>query len=170
MKRFTSLLTIAFTVATACTGGESDGAAQADAQPTADNVVIQGTPAGGMEDWARDIQTGIRDLAAAATRNSQEAQREALDLYVSRQEYLELYWGPAGRLLPAGGEALGQAVLDAETGFHELLTLLTASPVDSARVSERVDTVTARLERVLATARTVNATMVPPGNPAATIE
>jgi hypothetical protein len=170
MKPLSFLIAVAFTATAGCAGAEGNTEGEGEAAPAADSILIQGTPAGGLEDWARDIQEGLRELPAEVGRDAQAAQREALDLYVSRQEYIELYWGPSGRLLPEGGTGLGQAVLDAETGFHELLTLLTASPVDSARVSERVDTVTARLNRVLETARTLNVTMIPPGNPPATNE
>jgi hypothetical protein len=164
-----SLAICALAGATACSGSDGDATARENAVPAASQL-IQGTPAGGISDWARDIQNGLRDLEEHAAQDAQAAQREALDLYVGRQEYIELYWGPSGRLLPAGGESLGEAVLHAETGFHELLQLLAASPIDTSRIRERVDTVTVRLERVLAAARSANATMIPPGNRPATLE
>lgn len=113
--------------------------------------VIPGTPAGGLRDWVTDIRRGTADLPARAAVAPGEAQRQALELYIGRQEYIELYYGPGGRR--AAGEALGAAVEEAEARFHELLQLLGTPRPDPSRVSESVAALAAQLERVVVEAR-----------------
>jgi hypothetical protein len=126
---------------------------------------VANTPPGGLEDWVDEITTGTKDLAVRAASDPQGAQRAALDLYVSRQEYIEMYWGPTRPLHPGGGNALGEAVLSAEQQFHDLLLALAVPPVDTAKVRLATDSLAARLARVVQIARQSGATMIPPGNP-----
>ncbi len=145
----------------------SAGAAPSEARTSAvappGTGLIQGTPAGGLEDWTREIKEGTRALTAQATTNAAAAQRRALDLYVGRQEYIEMYWGPQGRL-KAATPALGASVLSAETAFHDLLQLLAFPPVDTMKMRTSVDTLALRMDRVLSEAKQANVPLMPPGN------
>ncbi len=137
-------------------GGGEAAAKEAGAEPAA----IPGTPAGGLADWVAEIRRGIADLPARAGAEPGEAQRRALDLYIGRQEYIELYYGPGGRL--TSGEALGPAVKEAEARFHELMRMLGAAPAaDSARVAAAVEALVAQLDRVVEEARAAGVSLAP---------
>ena len=127
-----ALFAFAFSLA-ACEKADQPeaGAAQAAASTTG---LIQGTPAGDLDTWVNDIVTGIEPLAAEAKTDGASAQSKALNLYVTRQEYIEMYYGPGGRL-KASAE-LGAAIEDAETRFHELMKLLGTKPVDVPAVEK----------------------------------
>ncbi len=76
------------------------------------------------------------------------AQEQALDMYVGRQEYIEMYYGPGGRL--GAGSGLGEAVVEAEERFHALMQLLASSePPTSARVAAVRDSLSAQYDVVL---------------------
>ena len=127
---------------------------------------IANTPPGGLEDWVRDITVGLQDVPTRVATDAAGAQRQALDLYIGRQEFIEMYWGPGRSLHPSGDPALGEAVLSAETKFHELLQLLAVQPVDTVRVRVEVDSLSGRLARVIELAKASQAVMVPPGKSA----
>jgi len=167
-RAFTMAAVIACAVGYAC--GERGGAREAVADTagagSAPAGVAAGTPPGGLEDWVDEITAGTKELSVHAAADPQAAQRTALDLYVSRQEYIEMYWGPARPLHPPGGRELGEAVLSAEQQFHDLLLVLAVPPVDTTKVRMATDSLAARLARVVQVARSSGATMIPPGNPA----
>jgi len=167
----------AFTFALACAadappGGDAtaasmeqheDSLAEAadDAAPAVGEI-----PAGGLEDWIADVRRGLERLPAAAAADPAGAQHAALDLYVGRQEYIELFYGPRGRL--TAGETLGPAVERAEERFHELLLLLGGSePPDSAQVRKAVAAVEAEYDRVLEEAVRAGVPLMPASAPAA---
>lgn len=129
--------------------------------------LIEGTPPGGLVDWVADIEAGMPPTMAELSANWGAMQRALLDLYVGRQEYLEMYWGPAGRLQGEGGAALGTAVLDLETAFHELLQAFSAQPMDTVRVAAAVGVIRERTRDVLRVAPESGLALVPPGNPPA---
>lgn len=148
-------------------GTESPGAAATTPAGTPEGL-IAGTPPGGLEDWVADIREGTAGLTERALTEGPAAQRVALDLYIGRQEYIEMYYGPGGRLHPAGATELGETVLAAEQEFHDLLQRLAVQPPDTAAIRLGVDSLGARLERVVRLAKAAGATLVPPGNPPAT--
>lgn len=96
--------------------------------------LIQGTPEGDLDRWVEDIITGIAPLPEEAKTDGAAAQGKALNLYVTRQEYIEMYYGPGGRL-KASAE-LGTLIEDAEARFHDLMKLLGTKPVDVAAVEK----------------------------------
>jgi hypothetical protein len=114
------------------TGGSAPAGA-GDPEPS-EGFRMEGTPAGGLETWLAAITTGMPTSGSALTSDWQAQHRQLLELYIGKQEYVEMYWGPNGRLQGEGGVALGQAVLDLETAFHEVLQRLVAVPLDTAGV------------------------------------
>jgi hypothetical protein len=157
-------------VALACEAAVPAGSAD---EPGLDSLgagpsgVIAGTPPGGLEDWVAAIREGLAGLPGVVAADTAGALQRALDLYVGRQEFIELYWGPSGRL---SGDAvgLGASVLEAESRFHELLQLLAAPPVDTATVRGKTAELFAQLDRVLVEARQAGVVLIPPGNALAT--
>ena len=113
-------------------------AAPANTAPqAAPNALIPGTPPGDLDAWVREIRAGIAALPAAVAQDPAAAQRTALDLYVTRQEYLEMYYGVDGRLKQS--EELAAAVETAEERFHELLKLFTTPQPATAPIQAAVD-------------------------------
>ena len=98
--------------------------------PAAGTGLVAGTPEGDLEEWIADVQNGLETAAQQATGNSAEMHRRVLDLYVSRQEYIEMYYGPGGRLMPT--PQLADAVKLAETRFHEVMRLTGTTPPAAA--------------------------------------
>jgi hypothetical protein len=139
---------------------EAGGVAPAEA-------LIPGTPAGGLRDWIAEIREGTTGIEAAAVEDATQAQRRALDLYVGRQEYLELYYGTNGRLSSGVAVELGSAIMENEARFHELLQLLAVTPPDTAAIRAKRDELHAQLDRVLEEAGKVSIPLTPPGNAAA---
>jgi high-affinity iron transporter len=136
----------------ACERAESPEPAQvAEAAPTpaAQTGLIAGTPDGDLDTWVGDIRRGIAPLTEQARTDGGAAQRKALDLYVTRQEYIEMYYGAGGRL-KASAE-LGVEVEAAETRFHELMKLLGAQTVDVPAVEKAVAALDAQQAKVLET-------------------
>jgi hypothetical protein len=118
-----------------------------------------GTPAGALPDWITEVKKGIADLPALSQKDPAGAQKRALDLYLTRQEYIEMYWSAAR--LPTT-PALSQAVKDAETRFHELLGLVgPSSKAGRARVKAAVKALDAQYDVVLREARRGNVKMNP---------
>jgi FTR1 family protein len=108
---------------------------------------IPGTPEGDLDVWVADIRTGIAPLPTQARADGGAAQRKALDLYVTRQEYIEMYYGPGGRL--KASSTLGAEIETAETRFHDLMKLLGAQPVDAAAVDQAVAALDVQQAKVL---------------------
>ncbi|HEX6559153.1 MAG TPA: hypothetical protein VF021_06805 [Longimicrobiales bacterium] len=93
--------------------------------------IIPGTPEGDLGDWVHDIRSGIARLPALAATDAPAAQRAAIELYVSRQEYNEMYYGLEGRNRVS--DELSHAIETAEERFHTLMKLLgTKDPAQSA--------------------------------------
>jgi hypothetical protein len=107
------------------------------ANAPARNGLIPGTPPGDLGDWVHDIRQGIATLPDRAAKDAAAAQRGALDLYVTRQEYSEMYYGVDGRIRSSA--ELATAIETAEARFHELLKLLTASNPEIDAVQSAVD-------------------------------
>ena len=124
------LLLAGVTFATSCQGRDArpaaaesrsgTGAALPATPSSAPTRLAAGTPAGGLRAWIGDVRRGLDGVAATAAVDPERASRTALDLYLTRQEYIEMYWGTAGRL--SRGAELGPAVKEAETRFHLLLS------------------------------------------------
>jgi hypothetical protein len=120
---------------------------------------LEGTPEGNLTDWVADMKAGLDTVVTVAARDRAGAQRAVLDAYVNRQEWLERYYGRYGSLQEDTTSALGDAVMDAEARFHDLLTLVSAETVDTAQLTGAVAAVNAELDRVLEEA---GRTEVPP--------
>jgi hypothetical protein len=118
-----------------------------------------GTPAGALPEWIAEIKKGIARLPEQAEKDPAGAQKVAMDLYLTRQEYIEMYWSAAR--LPTT-PALSQAVKDAETRFHEVLGLVgPSSKANRAQVSAAVKALDAQYDVVLREARSAHVKMNP---------
>jgi hypothetical protein len=122
-----ALFLLAATTA-ACDAPAQQKAVAADA-PTTSTIsmphnggLIPGTPEGDLADWVKDIRKGIADVPALTKTNPAEAQKKALDLYVTRQEYAEMYYGVDGR--NKASVELSEAIETAEERFHVVMQLL----------------------------------------------
>src|SRR5688572_1665965 len=115
---------------------EAEGAPPVSSAPGAGPTtgLIAGTPPGGLTQWVEEIRAGTSGLPELAITDPAAAQKKALDMYIGRQEYIEMYWGEGGRLTK--GSELGIAVKTAEDRFHELMQALpgSAGKVDSDKV------------------------------------
>lgn len=144
----------------ACGGAGTDGsgddaalgeeaAAEASHESDDGTLAADGIPAGGIRQWVDDIRAGLDEVRVdpAASRS------RVIDLYVGRQEYIEMYYGPNGELTGADHPELAEAVRDQETLFHELMGLTGAAEVDAATVEAKVREIEAQTGRVMALAR-----------------
>lgn len=96
--------------------------------------LIPGTPDGDLGAWVSNIRAGLAEVRKLAATDATAAQRKALDLYVTRQEYAEMYYGIDGRARAT--EELAQAIETAEERFHDLMKLLgTPKPATDAVVA-----------------------------------
>jgi FTR1 family protein len=141
--------------ATACRQSDSTetktpqvAAAEPVTTPAAGGL-IAGTPEGDLDQWVSDIRLGIAPLPKQARTDVAGAGRKATELYVSRQEYIEMYYGAGGRLKASA--ALGVEVETAETRFHELMKLLITPPVAVSAVEQAVKALDAQQAKVLKT-------------------
>jgi hypothetical protein len=118
--------------ATACKAETqpASGHAEAAAGAPSDTTLIKGTPDGDLETWLGDMKSALTQVRDSLDANRAEAHKRVLDLYVSRQEYAEMYYGPGGRMQPE--PALADAVKMNETRFHELMRLTGSVPPASA--------------------------------------
>ena len=105
---------------------DSSALAVQPASPAADSGLIRGTPPGDLENWVADMRAGLDTAAAEVKTDRAAAQKRVVDLYASRQEYSEMYYGENGRMGPT--PELAESIKTAETRFHELMALLMASP------------------------------------------
>ena len=171
--RFSLILAAAAIVAGACTSTDATPEASEAPDPAPSRApsaagaegLVAGTPPGGLEDWVSQVAEGMSGVNEQLGSDVQAAQRTALELYVTRQEYIEMYWGAQGRLGGAGTERLSELVLSAEDAFHDLLQKLSVEPVEGAEVRAITDSINARLGRVVAEAHASGVLLVPPGNP-----
>lgn len=109
---------------------------------------IEGTPPGDLDTWLTDIERGMDSALAAMDSGWVPAQRALLELYVGRQEYLEMYWGPSGRLQGEGGAELGERIVELESAFHELLQAFVSQPLDAERLERARGAVKSRIAEV----------------------
>lgn len=128
IMRLTAALILCAAAASAACNGPADRDAVAATGTPAKAVSVPNdgllplTPPGDLGDWVNDIREGIAKLPAQARTDAPAAQRAAIQLYVSRQEYDEMYYGVDGRVkAPA---QLGHEIETAEERFHELMRLL----------------------------------------------
>ena len=114
---------------------------------TTDTTLIPNTPPGDLEDWVACMRAGLDTVATEIKTDHAAAQKRVIDLYVSRQEYAEQYYGPGGRMGPTPD--LAESIKTAEDRFHELMTLTNAStpPAESA-VQTAIKNVQDQLARV----------------------
>lgn len=90
-----------------------------------------------------------------------EAREAALEMYLARQEYIEMYYGAGGRY--EAGEAVAAAVDRSEERFHELTQLLMASPAAEAeRVRAAAEAVVAAHGEVVERVREAGVPLTPP--------
>lgn len=142
MRFALTVILIATTISSACNTPENQEAKAASHEKASGASItmpnqgglIPGTPEGDLGDWVKDIRRGLDDVADIAKTDVAGAQKKTLDLYVTRQEYAEMYYGVDGRAKAT--EELAQAIETAEERFHELMKLLgTATPQPSAVVA-----------------------------------
>lgn len=139
---------------------ESTGEAGGAATPVrADTGLIQNTPEGGVLDWVADIQAGLDSIPAVAARDPAAAQSQVLNLYVTRQEYLEMYYGPGGRLEVSG--ALAGTIEAAESRFHALMQELAGEAPDPATIMALTDSLSAQVAEVRGAAEALGRELTP---------
>ena len=107
-----------------------------------DGGIIPGTPAGDLADWVKDIRKGLDDIPALTRQNPADAQKKALDLYITRQEYAEMYYGLDGR--NKASEELSAAIETAEQRFHVVMQLLAQKTPAQDAVETAVDSLDAQ--------------------------
>lgn len=155
----------------ACGGAADapDGAAGADelapaagAEATAAVERLPGTPEGGLRDWVGEIRQGVEGLSALAAENPDSAEKVVITYYVGRQEWLERYWGTYGLFTQEVDPELGQAVMDAEAAFHELLTLVSEGGATAEQVDAAVAALHDEMEVVLTRAGETEVPLHPP--------
>jgi hypothetical protein len=118
---------------------------------TADEAAIEliaGTPDGDLEQWVADMQRGLETMRSSLSGDRSALQRQVLDFYVGRQEYLEMYYGAGGRMSPTAG--LATAVKSAEDRFHVLIQMTGSStPAEEVDLKRAIDALDAQLKIVL---------------------
>jgi hypothetical protein len=107
-----------------------------------DGGLIPGTPAGDLADWVKDIRNGLDEIPALTKQNPADAQKKALDLYITRQEYAEMYYGLDGR--NKASEELSAAIETAEERFHVVMQLLAQTAPAQDAVESAVDSLDAQ--------------------------
>jgi hypothetical protein len=74
-------------------------------------------------------------------------QKRVIDIYVTRQEFAEQYYGPGGRMGPT--PELAESIKTAEDRFHELMLLTNANPpAAEPAIRAAIDKVQQQLARV----------------------
>ena len=142
MNNAVYLILFAAALSTACDAPEAHQAAAAatatlPANHPAKSGLIPGTPPGDLGDWVADIRTGIAGIPQTMRGDAAAAQRAALDLYITRQEYAEMYYGVDGRM--GASDDLAAAIETAEERFHELLKLLAGPNASVDAVNSAVE-------------------------------
>ena len=136
------------------------GDATADeSAPSTPSGLIQNTPEGGVLDWVSDIDAGLDSVPELVGSDPSAAQGAVLNLYVMRQEYLEMYYGPGGRL--EATPELAAAIDGNENRFHALMTELAKEAPDSGTVVALTDSLAAQTGRVRAAAEAVGRELSP---------
>lgn len=144
---------------------QAAGAQRAGGTPAAaggsgeESGLIHNTPEGGLLDWVADIDAGLDTVAVLVGTDPAGAQSQVLNLYVMRQEYLEMYYGPGGRL--EATPELADAIEANEARFHALMQELAREAPDSARVVALADSLSGQVSRVRAAAEAVGRELTP---------
>jgi FTR1 family protein len=139
-----------------------EAAEPASEQPAETSGRAAGTPDGGLVDWIDDIRATLVELP---TDSPMVARQQVLDVYIGRQEFIELYYGPGGRLAPRA--ELVATVEEAEARFHTLMQRLGEDPPPQpTEVDSLVNELDAQLDAVIAAAEVDG---VPPAPPEAAL-
>jgi hypothetical protein len=96
----------------------------------------QGTPSDGYLDWTAALRAGLDRVVPMAQTEREAALRMMQDLYSSRHEYLELYFGHGGVMYV--GDGLAEAVARSTAEFHALLGLLAGVDEDPSRLENTI--------------------------------
>ncbi|NIP57351.1 MAG: hypothetical protein GWM92_15655, partial [Gemmatimonadetes bacterium] len=126
-----------------------DAAPEAPSGPGAAAAPGSGIPTGGIQQWMADIRAGLEEVRS----NPAGSRSRVLDLYVGRQEYIEMYYGTNGQLTGADHPELAEAVLTQESLFHQLMQITGAAEVDPEAVRAKVAELETQTERVMELAR-----------------
>lgn len=122
--------------------------------------ILPGTPRGGLAEWIADVATGLEGLGARVATGDPDAGQRVVELYVTRQEFIERYYGPGG--LMGGGPELGDAVRAAESRFHDLMALTGGgSSPDSTAVAGALNALSSQYDTVLEEARAAGVPLDP---------
>jgi high-affinity iron transporter len=114
-----------------------------------------------MLDWVAEMRTRVRAVPEMLGRDATAAQREVLDIYIGRQEFLEQYYGPAGTV--SAGGPLGDEVILAERMFHDLMGLVgQGSGADVSKVRSLTDSLDKTLTAVARFAVEKGVLLTPP--------
>ena len=111
------------------------------------NGLIPGTPAGDEGDWITEIRSGIKTLPQLVKSDAAGAQKKALELYVTRQEYSEMYYGVNGRNKVS--VEMGAQIATAEQRFHDLLKILSSKTPSADDVTSAVAKLDKEQKKVL---------------------
>ena len=127
------------------------GAASAPAA-VLNTELVAGTPAGDIEEWVTEIRAGLDTITTLLATDRPAAHRKVLGLYMNRQEFLEVYYGAGGRMVPTAG--LATAVDTNEERFHELMRITELTPAaPDAEVTRALGELERQLEVVLTEAK-----------------
>jgi len=150
-RRSTVLLLLLAGALWGCGGPDAPDGGQdaAPEAPSGSGTAASGIPAGGIQQWVGDIRSGLEEIRS----NPTASRSRVLDLYVGRQEYIEMYYGTNGQLTGADHPELAEAVLTQESLFHELMQITGAEEVDPEAVRSKVGELEAQTERVMELAR-----------------
>jgi hypothetical protein len=115
-----------------------------------DAAIAPGTPAGGYQDWVADLRSGLDRTVRVAGTDREAALHEVRELYASRHEYLQLYFGDGGVL--HAGDGLAQAVERSAAEFRSLMRQLASMGGDGAAVGAAVEAARGSLDAIEAEA------------------
>jgi hypothetical protein len=142
--------------------GAGAPAAEATSPAAGDTALYPGTPEGGLELWIGEVRAGVDSLPELASRDASAAKNVALNLYVGRQEFIELYYGTTARA--ARDAELNESVMTAESRFHDLLRVVNTpdGAIDTAALRDAGAALGAEYDRVLARARALDVDVTRP--------
>lgn len=139
----------------------SEGEVAADGAPAPDTSET-GVPDGGLEQWAADLRRGLEEVELAPRRSYDRV----LELYTTRQEYIEMYYGAGGRITGDDHPELAEAVEEQEARFHELMELTGSDQqIQRERILGGVQELRLALNRTLELARERGVPLDPPEEP-----
>lgn len=140
----------------------TDGAPDPGAPEPETDAPGAGVPDGGLEQWAADLRRGLEEVELAP-RTSHD---RVLELYTTRQEYIEMYYGPGGRITGDDHPELAEAVEEQEARFHELMELTGSDQrIQRERILGGVQELRLALNRTLELARERGVPLNPPDEP-----